>query len=109
MSSMVMIPSTANYDMQGKMYIYVPSIQLQVVAVVSISHLPSSTPSISPRMVNYHDPAVVVQDTCAYAFGAKRAKLLELTRTYFLNVEVLACRGWTLLVCLPRRAGHLLP
>jgi hypothetical protein len=50
-------------------------------------------------MVNYRDPAVVVQDTCAYAFAAKRANLeSQLTSFYSNSVEDLACRGWSLLV-----------
>jgi hypothetical protein len=43
-STILMIPSTAKmtvfYDIQGKMYIYVASVQFQVVAVAPISHLP---------------------------------------------------------------------
>lgn len=56
-------------------------------------------------MVNYHDPAVVVQDTCTYAFAAKyMGSGSQLTSFDSGRDESLACCGWTLLVCLPRRA-----
>jgi hypothetical protein len=56
-------------------------------------------------MVNYQDPDVVLQDTCAYAFAAKyMGSGSQLTSSDRGSVENLACCGWTLLVCLPRRA-----
>jgi hypothetical protein len=56
-------------------------------------------------MVNYHDPDVVLQDTCAYAFAAKyMGSGSQLTSFDSGSVEHLACYGWNLLVCLPRRA-----
>ena len=55
---------------------------------------------IYPRMVNHRDPAVVAQDSCAYAFAAKHANPeSQLTSFYRDNVEDLACRGRSLLVC----------
>lgn len=52
-------------------------------------------------MVNYSDPAVILQDGCAYAFAAKRANPeSQLTSFYSGIVEDLACRGWSLLVSL---------
>jgi hypothetical protein len=60
-------------------------------------------------MVNYRDPAIIMQDACAYTFSFGNAReLVDITD--FLgscSVEALACCGWTLLVCLPR-AGTLL-
>src|SRR6266566_7530518 len=56
-------------------------------------------------MVNYHDPDVVQQDMCAYAFAAKyMGSGSQLTSFGRGSVENRACCGWTLLVCLPRRA-----
>jgi hypothetical protein len=56
-------------------------------------------------MVNYHDPAVVLQDTRTYAFAAKyMGSGSQLTSFDSGSDENLACCGWTLLVCLPRRA-----
>ena len=54
-------------------------------------------------MVDYQDPVVLIQDYCAYTFAAKNVSLCS-RLTYFdsNSVENLACRGWTLLVCLPR-------
>ncbi len=57
-------------------------------------------------MVNYHDPAVVVQDSCAYGFAANHvSSWSQLTSVASGIVEALACRGWTLLVCLPRHVA----
>jgi hypothetical protein len=56
-------------------------------------------------MVNYHDPDVVQQDDCAYAFAAKYiGSRIQLTSFDSGGVENMACHGRTLLVCLPRRA-----
>src|SRR6267154_1806705 len=56
-------------------------------------------------MDNYHDPDVVLQDFCAYAFTAKHmGSGSQLTSFDSNNVETLACSGWTLLVCLPLQA-----
>jgi hypothetical protein len=58
-------------------------------------------------MVNYHDPVVVAQDYCAHAFAAKYMDSdsgSQLTSFDSGSDENLACCGWTLLVCLPRRA-----
>jgi hypothetical protein len=56
-------------------------------------------------MVNYHDPVVVAQDYCAHAFAAKYMDSgSQLTSFDSSRDESLACCGWTLLVCLPRRA-----
>jgi hypothetical protein len=50
-------------------------------------------------MVNHHDPDVVIQDTCAYAFVAKYMDSeSQLTSFDSGRVENLACCGWTLLV-----------
>src|SRR5882757_8706967 len=91
--------------MQGKMLIYVPS--------ASSNHCTDlAPPAFHPvgfPMVNYDDPAVVAQDFCAYAFEVKHARSWnQLTSIDSDSVEALACPGWTLLVCLPRRAGPLL-
>jgi hypothetical protein len=59
-------------------------------------------------MVNYHDPDVVLQDNCAYAFAEKyMGSESQLTFFDSGSVENLACCGWTLLVCLPRRAHKI--
>jgi hypothetical protein len=56
-------------------------------------------------MVNYHDPVVVLQDTCAHAFAANYMDSeSQLTSFDSSSDENLACCGWTLLVCLPCRA-----
>ena len=55
-------------------------------------------------LVNYHDPDVVLQDTCAYAFTAKyMGSGSQLNFFDSGSDEDLACYGWTLLVRLPRR------
>jgi hypothetical protein len=64
-----------------------------------------SIPLISPRMVNYHDPVVVARDFCASTFAAKYASSWsQLTSLNSDIIEGLACRGWTLFVCLPCRS-----
>ena len=56
-------------------------------------------------MVNYHDHAVVLQDRCEYAFLANYIDSeSQLTSLHSRSIEILACCGWTLLVCLPRHA-----
>ena len=56
-------------------------------------------------MVDYHDPVVVMEDDCAYAFAAKYAGSVSRLASFDSgSVENLACCGWTLLVCLPRQA-----
>jgi hypothetical protein len=56
-------------------------------------------------MVNYHDPAVFLQDFCAYAFVATyMGSGSQLTSFDRGCVEILACCGWTLLVCLAHQA-----
>ena len=59
-------------------------------------------------MVNYHDPDLVLQDICTYAF-AKKYMGSESQLTFFDSgsVKNLACCGWTLLVCLPHRAHKI--
>jgi hypothetical protein len=52
-------------------------------------------------MVNFHDPDVVMQDYCAYAFAAKyMGSASQLTSFDSGRDENLVCCGWTLLVCL---------
>ena len=79
------------------------------VATVRISLSLLSIPLISPRMVNYHDPVVVARDYCASTFAAKQASSWSRLTSFDSGIiEVLACFGWTLLVCLPCRSWPLL-
>ena len=56
-------------------------------------------------MVNYHDPVIVMQDNCAYAFAVESVGSVSRLASFDSgSVENLACCGWTLLVCLPRQA-----
>jgi hypothetical protein len=92
--------------MQSKVYIYI-AVLVHWVAIASNQLPQPSTPLISPslRMVNYHDPDVVLQDACAYAFAARyMGSESQLTSSDRGSDENLACSGWTLLVCLHRRA-----
>jgi hypothetical protein len=96
--------SSTWHDMQSKVYIYITAL-VHRMAIASDRLPPPSTTLVSPRMVNYHDPNVVLQDTCAYAFVAKyMGSVSQLTSFGSGSDENLACCGWTLLVCLPRRA-----
>jgi hypothetical protein len=59
-------------------------------------------------MVNHRDPDVVAQDSCAYAFAAKHANPeSQLTSFYRDNVEDLACRGRSLLVCVSHNVSQI--
>lgn len=72
------------------------------VTTVPISLFPPSTPRIPPRMVNYHDPAVIAQNYSMYTFVAKHTSWWsQLTSFGSGIVEALACCSWALLVCLP--------
>ena len=56
-------------------------------------------------MVNYHDHVVVLHDRCEYAFSVNYiVSGSQLTSLHSGSIEILACCGWTLLVCLPRHA-----
>ena len=56
-------------------------------------------------MVNYHDPDVVLQDNCAYAFEERyMGSGNQLTSFDRGSDQNLACCSWTLLVCLSRQA-----
>ena len=74
-------------------------------------HLLPHSLSFSPKMVNYHDPDVLVaqQDNCAYAFAAKyMGSGSQLTSFDSGNVKNLACHGRNLLVCPPHRRSPTL-
>ena len=56
-------------------------------------------------MVNYQDPVIVLQDSCAYTSAAKyMGSGSQLTSFDSGTDQNLACYGWNLLVCLPNRS-----
>jgi hypothetical protein len=95
--------------MQG-VYIHTVLVHRAVIGSTNSPHLPPH--QFPPRMVNYHDPPVILKDVCAYAIAEKyMGSRSQLTSFDSGIVEFLACCVWTLPVSLPRRAldSHNIP